>query len=219
MIETEAHRRGQRLIQIRNTLGLSRLKFCEKFGFANTTVAQWETLSGISPGINERHARRIIRAVESAGLIVQEQWLLYGSGEPPYLLRPAEKPPLNLFHYACMATKLAAIVEETLHQLGSGFQAWQLSDNAMQPEFNRGDYVIGIMTEKSQWLELFNNHACLVTLEDHTHMVRVLREYRPQQYLLIATNHKAANTAPQIIPASKIIAMSQIIIHYRWGQI
>lgn len=217
MAETEAERRGQRLVEIRSMLGLSRLKFCEKFGFANTTVAQWETLSGVSPGINERHARRIIRAVESASLIVTEQWLLYGTGEPPYLLKPAEKPAINLFHYACQHDKLHAIVNSSTQQLGAGFQAFQIPDDAMQPEFNQHDYVIGVIAEEHQWLDLFNQKSCLVEFADGTQLVRILRETQPGKYLLLNTNPKASHSN-QIIVDAKIKSIAQIVIHYRWGQ-
>ena len=213
----EAKQRGQRLIQIRDTLGLSRLKFCEKFGFANTTIAQWETLSGVSPGINQRHARRIIHAVEAAGLVVSEDWFLYGQGNPPYLLKPAEKPAINLFHYACNLESLQGIVDTTVAQLGPAYTAYQIADDAMQPDYNPGDVVIGLISEPHQWLELFNHKACLVTFIDNSCSVRILQEYQPDNYLLRNSNPKTQHSHPVIIDP-KIATISQIIIHYRWGQ-
>lgn len=217
MAKIEAKQRGQRLIQIRNTLGLSRLKFCEKLGLANTTVAQWETLSGVSPGINERHARRIVQAVTSMGLIVTEEWLLYGTGEPPYQLKPAEKPPINLFHYACLQDNLQQIISQTLALLGPKFQAFQIPDDAMQPEFTIGDYIIGIIAEPDQWRTLFNQKPCLITLDSGATLVRIFREEPSGSNLLINTNPNASNTN-QIITNAKITSIHQIVIHYRWGQ-
>lgn len=218
MVETEAYRRGQRLIQIRRLLGLSRLKFCERFGFANTTVAQWEMLSGVSPGINERHARRIIHAVEGANLVISEQWLLYGKGDPPYLLKPAEKPPLNLFHFACMRDELAKLVQHTLAELGPKFQAYQIPDDCMLPDFVPGDMVIAIIAEHTQWLDLFNNKPCLITQNDGSQLVRIFREIAPSHYLLLNSNPRSTQVQPTVVNA-RIQTIGQIVIHYRWGQI
>ena len=210
--------RGKRLQQMRHILDLSRLKFCERFGFANTTVAQWETLSGASPGITERHARRLICAVEKAGLIVSEEWLLYGTGDPPYLLKPTIKPPTNLFHFACSEDQLQTMIHSNLQLLGPGYQGFSIPDDTMQPRFNRDDYVISLIAEKSQWRELFDNKACLITLKDGSQLVRIFREYQPERYVLLNTNPQA-KYSQQIVFDPKISSISQIVIHYQWCQV
>ena len=212
----EAKKRGERLVRIREMLGLSRLKFCEKYGFANTTVAQWETLSGVSPGINERHARRIVQAIEPTGLIVSEVWLLYGTGEPPYQLKPAIKPPINRFHFDCSKATLQTIVETTATQLGEQYTWFEVQDDCMAPEYASGDFIIAIAVEENAWQSIFDHIACLVTLKSDVKILRRYREYEPGRVLLENTNPHSSH-AQKCFINPPIQAISQIAIHYHWG--
>ena len=182
-----AKARGKRLVAIRELMELNRSQFAEKFGFSGPTLAQWETLKGASPGINEDHAERIARAIEHSGCIVSKKWLLNGTGDPPRLLKPELPVPLNRFHYAVPTKTIRDQLDSMVKKFGNNkFICFRVPDQAMAPIYNRGDYLIGMLTEKENWFELFQtqNKAGIIELGKDNMIVRHIDKTDPNTFIL-----------------------------------
>lgn len=80
---TDSQVKGRRLRMARALTGLSRQEFHEKTGIATSTMDTWE--SG-RVELNDRSAHRLCDSFCSLGVFCSPDWLLSGSGAPPYIM-------------------------------------------------------------------------------------------------------------------------------------
>lgn len=136
-----AQERADRLIRIREALGPSRPKFCEKFGkygISISAVQGWEDIRW--NGLTENGANLLARALNEEGFSITVEWLMFGVGDTPSFLensnnapRPSPMDESNLLH--------------ELHlflQHHPGAVSIIIEDDGLAPWYTPGDYVAGI---------------------------------------------------------------------------
>lgn len=209
--------RGKRLAELRDMLGFNRAQFSRAFDFGHSTIDHWEkATTGSSPGINKRNASRIVRAVETKGLIVALDWLLYGKGNPPYLLKPTKIPKPNFFHTLIDTNTIEKIALTQAAQLPGIAIAHQVNDEATCPYYEKNDWVIGLRLDEADWHSL-DCTICLLELADGKRLIRKFVITARDTHVLTGTNDMSGIML-DIHAKPAIKHLYQIIIHYRWGQ-
>jgi len=171
--------RGKRLRYIRKELlGLTRLEFQNRHKDLNITASilhNWEEAR--YSGIKESHAGLILRALEREKVVCEKNWLLYGSGNPPKICTTMiEQKPSNTFVNPDM--KEEHIIASELRTF-RGFYVDAvdtiISDDALSPQFEVGDYVGGIRLIGND-IEKADGLICIVQTKAGLHLTRKVKK-------------------------------------------
>ena len=208
--------RGSRLAQLRRLTGYNRLQFERIFGFSRGSIEHMEKLSGNHSGIRQHTADRIVNAVIHEGFVVTAEWILHGTGQPPYRLKPQAKPKLNFLRAEKNDEEIKTIVKNTLIALGEDFLPLQVHDDAMEPTYIKGDWIIGKPVKKELWGEL-KGQRCIATLSDKTVVARIFDSYGIRKTVLLGENSDSVDKHKHLYQP-EISRLYQIIWHLKWGQ-
>lgn len=179
--------RGERLIEIRNIVKLTRRKFAQKTGIAYSTVQNWEM--GLNGGMSEKGANKLVAKLsEHFDVITTIYWLLYGKGEPPYfpnLLINQSKELDNT-----LLTEEDIIKQESLlfRKLNTNTVDLIVADGLMEPIFFKGDHISG---KKYLNANEFKFSFCIVEPSQGEIIVRMIRKNiaSPELFDLTAYNN------------------------------
>lgn len=216
-IKSSAKSRGKRLRSLRKMADLTRKDIQEKYHINAGTLQGWEDAR--FGGLTSKGASRIVKALRNEGMQCHVDWLMHGVGTPPL-------PSDSLYMGSDVLTTLGvapgspsddtAIVEELMCFRRCNPQGIDLliSDDGMEPQFMRGDYVAGKKRTGNQIQELIGMN-CIVETNSGEVMLRNLRSSKEKDlYTLTCVNPHASVFEPIIYNIS-LVSAAPVIWHRR----
>lgn len=216
LIEKNLNSAGDRLRRARILAGIAtRREFEKKYKISANTLQGWE--QGKNP-LSKKGAKRVIEAFKTEGLICSLEWLINGTGVPP---RPFEMVNGKITSEADLTNFFQNINLQEEQAIYEELQAFKthnpnpiiitVSDNAMEPQFHKGDYIGGIRFTRSEDIYPYLGQPCIIELADHTIIPRVIHADE-QGYTLSCTNFQTT-IPPLNIFNTKIISAAPILWH------
>jgi transcriptional regulator with XRE-family HTH domain len=145
----EAQKIGLRIKACRSLTGLNQEEFANRHGFALPSVKTWER--GVVPRLEG--IQKIIEALETEGIFVRMDWLLYGFGTgPAYSLEAIN----NVNDHSPEQGGYAQIFNESCQKSGKNPLLVTIMDNEMSPWYNPRDLLAGFLIELAPGLPLEN---------------------------------------------------------------
>ena len=208
--------RSNRLFNLRKMAYLSREELAKHCGLTKASIAHWENLSNTGSGINEKQAPKVVEVMAHYGVISTVEWLLYGTGKPPYL-RNCKDPIPNIFHSTFRKQDAVDALENAKKSFNcDSLFTHVVEDDAMVPRFCMDDVLIAMPLIKEQW-EHMEGKPIIATLANEKHILRVVRGVRTETFLLTGINPASA-CQNYVHQHNEIKQISQIIIQCCWGQ-
>lgn len=176
--------RAKRVRYLREkVLRFTREAFSTKSGIPINTLQNWE--QSRHSGLIERGARKIIQALDEAGISCSLEWLLYGIGEPPASSLTV-KPENYLTEEEIIAEEL-----QLFHRLNANAIDTLINDDSMLPHFWPGDYAAG-KRYTGEDIKKVVGLPCIVETVSGNIMVRFLEESEElSHYNLLCANQLA----------------------------
>jgi transcriptional regulator with XRE-family HTH domain len=192
---------GERLYAIRSFVQSIRKEFCKKTGLSENTLRSWEKNS---VPLSEKGAHRLCDVLAKEGILCTPEWLLKGTGASPLTQEGLKRKFDQAFGEQGADEDLEISREADLflkkypHSI-----IMVVLDNAMAPQFERGDYLGGTSIP-SPHLEEHLKKACIVELDaPQATLVRTLEKGRkPQTYALSCLNPLEATNDPFLAEAN-----------------
>lgn len=200
VLEYQAARnaRGKRLKLVRKMAGLTREEVEEKYGISASTIQSWEAAK--AGGLTEKGAQRAIAVLRQEGIWCTADWLMYGLGEGP-------QPTGSQFHhvqgsittYTDLPEEKAILQElEKFKLLNSDAVHFIVSDDAMLPYYQKGDYAAG-KRKMGEAIKQLIGMDCIIETEEGTLLLRRLkRGSREDTYTLLSINPDTYLTMPTV---------------------
>lgn len=135
---------SKRVKTARLLTGYSRREFCEASGISIATLRMWENPINGRYGITGKGTKRFIAAINDAGVVCSQEWLLYGIGLGPYTKESLySNQPEKAANKSTPEDK--AIIQEIqiFKELNQNAVTFMVADDGMEPVFSIGDYVGG----------------------------------------------------------------------------
>jgi hypothetical protein len=186
---------GDRFRQARELCPLNRTDFCNKHGLNCYTVQSWELGRSFSRNTN---VARLIEALGDEGVMCTEAWLMEEVGPGPFL---ASSPKAGVFAppitprqlkkksgtlSKTLVQKEIALFSEHSHKMEMDDVMIQISDDAMSPDYEVGEFI-GAWRIPHDQIDLLHYTVCLVeTTPNHFLVRRLLRE--GDAYILMTLN-------------------------------
>ncbi len=173
--------RAKRVRYLREkVLRFSREVFSEKSGIPINTLQNWE--QSRHSGLIERGAKKIIQALQDAGISCSLEWLLYGIGGFP-TSSLTSKPEICLTEEEIIAEEL-----QLFHRLNPNAIDILINDDSMLPYYWPGDYAAG-KRYTGEDIKKVVGLPCIVETNSGDIIVRYLEEAsEPSRYTLLCTN-------------------------------
>lgn len=192
---------GVRLQLVRNFAKLSRRELCEKSGLNLNTYKGWEQAR--FGGLSQKGAEKIIAGLHSIGVACSLDWLLKGSGSPPYFL---EESLISTSQQLDISREL--IDFEKIYEGGIFLR---ITDDGMHPIYEEGDFVAGIKVDNENIHSALNKN-CIIKIKNGLSTVRYLRKSKKEKYFfLIPIN---INSEDPIGIETEIDFAAPILRHY-----
>lgn len=169
--------RGERITKLRKETRLSRVDFCKKYHFPETTMKAWEY--GISGSITADSLSQLIKAFKNENVFCTADYLLDGN---------ADLDKINLTKSNLQQTQNVhdRIEIETFYHLYKGaFHAFA-SDNLMTPALKKGDLVLGIQRNLEDIKNIFNS-ICIIKMIDESVHIRTLLPCNKRDFFILNT--------------------------------
>jgi len=172
---------GRRIKTARSLAGISRKDLESKYGISMHTLQSWEL--GRNP-ITEKAASKLVEIFHSSGVHCSAQWLLSGSGKSPSLLDSEFTP------YPTLDKQISSLLtqENTVQKEIEFFKTnnpnamvIMVSDDTMEPAYNRGDFVGGIQYLRSSDIEECIGHDCIVEISEGIYFRRLMKRQTHKQ--------------------------------------
>lgn len=202
--------RGDRVKSVRILSGHTRKSFFEQFGIPIATLRSWEEPPTNRCGITKNGAIRMCEAVHSCGLLCSPEWLLYGEGPGPTMIRR--------FHHKRQRELFTWNQEESIIKDIKSFKRHNpeaivitIANDAMTPFYSCGDYVAGIRRQGKD-IKCLAGMNCIIEVGNKTLVRRIVEVNKDNLCTLSGTNLNA-NTPQLIISNIKIDAAAQIVWH------
>ena len=204
---------GERFRIARELSPLSRKSFCAKHDLNWYTVQSWELRRNFSRGVN---VSKFCEALAAEGIICTEDWLIEGIGPKPYLessqianayarpitSRQLKKHTPNLNE--SLIQEEIALFSEHSRKIGRQGVAIQITDDAMTPDFEYGEFV-GALNIPLDKIHNFHQVVCLIEATPHHFLIRRLLK-EGETYILLATNKDFP-----LIRLEQITSLSEIV--------
>jgi hypothetical protein len=204
---------GERFRLARELSPLSRKSFCTKHDLNWYTVQSWELRRNFSRGVN---VSKFCEALAAEGIICTEDWLIEGIGPKPYLESSHEgsayAPPITARQLKKHSPNLIeSLIQEEIsifcahsQKMGRQGVAIQITDEAMAPDFEYGEFVGGLNIPADK-IHHFHQVVCLVEATPHHFLIRRLLK-EGETYLLLANNKDYP-----LIRLEQITSISEIV--------
>ncbi|MFO9453214.1 helix-turn-helix domain-containing protein [Legionella pneumophila serogroup 1] len=211
-IKKDSSAMGQRIKRARMLAGLSRKDLEEKHGISIHTLQSWEL--GRNP-LNKPKAANFIEILHQYDVSCSIDWLLDGTGKGPSVVENEFKnfPLLNEAVGNLIASEQAIQKEIDFFKTNNPNAVVILvSDDAMEPEYNSGDFVGGIKFINQDKKDECIGHNCIVETAEGMFFRRLIKS--EDKYLLVCNNNRTTVSDP-VISADKILSIAPVIWH-RW---
>ncbi len=202
--------RGDRIKSARMLAGYTRKSFAEQFCIPTATIRAWEEPPTNRKGITSNGAKRLIKALNNSGVYCTSDWLLSGKGPGPTMINQlSDNEQPDQIHWG---------QEEAVFRDINAFKRNNhsplvavITDNAMLPFYNYGDYVGGVIREKSQIRSLVGQN-CIIDLGDRI-VVRRISVVNKNDFFTLSALNMDTNVEEPIITNVRIEAAAQIVWH------
>lgn len=196
--------RAKRVRYLREkVLRFTREVFSKKSGIPLNTLQNWE--QSRHSGLIERGAKKIILALDDAGIKCSLEWLLYGIGEPP----------LSPFASETHLTEEEIIAEELqlFHRLNINTIDILVNDDSMLPYFWSGDYAAG-KRYTGEDIKKTVGLPCIVETVSGNVMIRFVEEAaESSKYNLLCANQMALGKIK--LESIELISAAPVLWHRR----
>ncbi len=195
---------GLRIKSCRALTGLTQEEFGNACGFPVPSIKTWEFGSVIprSEGL-----KKYCESLKNFGLFVSTEWLLYGAGTgPAYFLDQPKEPNYESEGY--LATEVISIkenFESSRRKNKENPVFFEVIDDEMDPLICLGDFIGGILQEKSSFKNI-PNKPMVVKLENGNYAARVV--------YLIEGDFFIASLKNPVVQKAKLDAFGTIKLHY-----
>jgi hypothetical protein len=131
--------RAQRLLWVRHMVNLPRQTFSDYPGLNPDCIYRWEKVK--RGGLTRKGAHKIVERLAQLGVACSVQWLLEGIGQAPVV-----QPAVSIDVEPLMGNAEEYQIAEELEAFRRNAHAieWFVPDDAMAPEYCKGDYVAGV---------------------------------------------------------------------------
>jgi|GEM_PF-579928 len=225
--------RAKRLSLLLDMTGLYRKDFAKKHSIALSNFQNW-----VGPrygGLTEKGAAKVVSACLKEGIEVSVEWLMYGLGVPPVILRALDQQNtqvgdqnlrylgtqdsvaeqnLNCSLHNIELAKIGRELELFKGHYGYNVLTMVVDDNTMEPYYKVGDYVAG--KRYTDFAHLFGS-ICIVETSDNKLLLRTLKaaDNSDSCYLTSTENNTPDNSGHhnvKIISAAPIMWLRRIDI-------
>lgn len=161
--------RANRLKQCRGMLKKTLKELGQAHQISIGALSNWE--SGASP-ISEKNVHKIISLLATEGLICTKEWLLEGTGEPPYLLSSSCAFEARNDESFDITSQFLIYKEiESFKKTHPEMLLTLVRDEGMSPFLRIGDYVGGPIISREAYPKESGN-ICIVETEKNQFLVR-----------------------------------------------
>jgi hypothetical protein len=205
---------GNRIKSTRMLSGKTRKSFALESGISLPTLRFWEEPpeSGRS-GLTDKGADRLIEAFHECGIQCTKDWLLYGKGFGPKLIKTDlsdffEQIDFYLDEEHALLKDIENFKETNLESIVA-----IIPDDSMLPLFASGDYVGGIKKYHDDINKLIGLN-CIIEFKDKILVRKLIAGESTNTFSLIILNHDSPTLDPVILNVRPNYA-AEIIFH-RW---
>lgn len=177
---------GARFRSVRSLININRKTFCERHEINRYTMQSWENGLHISKGKN---IEKFIEALSKEGILCNEDWLLYGRGDPPKTLGEINHSPKNFSSGVSKGItglnsdlEIAKNIKDLYEKKQMEALVFRLLDDHMSPKFSQGDLVIGIKASSNSLI--IHQKDCIIDLGLDRLLVRRTLAFKDRIMLL-----------------------------------
>lgn len=166
--------RAKRVRILRNMLCMNLDEFATLVGLTKSTIARWE--SGQIKGLPDRAAREIVEVLSNTQVVCELDWLLKGTGVPPMIRSDNQDIALHQWEFiklvegrdqnTAVEPEIRSFVTFTTNAI-----SMQVQDDSMEPVFQVGDYVAGVLLSKNELHQALGK-MCIVQLPENKLLLR-----------------------------------------------
>lgn len=207
---------GDRLKYLRALLQVSRAYLQEKYGLPEVTLKSWENNK---VGLSSAAVKRCVEIYKAEELIVDENWILLGTGLDPVSKVTIAKlfaEPSKMTHTPNDENECILTEANTFKNSNENAVVFLVSDDEMRPFYKRGDYVGGKLYH-GQNLKNAINKDCIVYLKDGSRFLRRLIQNSNDGFNLSCINPTEISTTPPVMFNVEIEGAAPVIWH-RWRE-
>lgn len=165
MVDESPIAKGQRLKRLRQLAGLQTNELASLAKVSVQSISYWEN-AALSTGFTKQSAIKIVNAVTSKDVVTTVEWLLYGLGDPPYVVPAGFK----ISFQSPKNTSLNTIQKEDIKReidlfasTHSGAIIYHVDHSLMTPIFELGDWIGGIWQSSEA---LAQENICIVEINN-----------------------------------------------------
>jgi transcriptional regulator with XRE-family HTH domain len=188
---------ASRIKSLRLMSGLSRRDFCLKHNISENTLTAIE-LDKLK--LSQKQLYKLLEAFHQDGISCSEEWVISGEGQFPYLEKYGKERnqniELNIFEDL-------SFIKKNRHNV----IVVCVEDNAMEPYYKIGDYLIGLYIDD---ISSLSGQKCLVKLDDKF-VPRFLFQKDGQFILLPNITNEIINQEVVVVPKKPILG--KIVVH------
>lgn len=197
----------ERVRLARSMSGCDRKQFEEKYSISANTLRFWENPRGNSNGISPKGAKKMISALDQAGVSCSANWILEGSGSPPTILN--EIAVTKFDHDSWNEDEAILLEVDFFRKNNLGAVTLIMGDDALEPWIKLGDYVGG-RSNKTNKASSFVGKICIVQTENYGTIVRkVVKNNKSKQIVLYSINSNS-HVCP-IINDAIIMGIAEVV--------
>lgn len=232
-------KRADRLKLLRTMTGLSRKKFSKKYGISLGNFQNWE--GPRYGGLTEKGANKIVLACLQEGIEVTIEWLMYGTGIPPVILRIPFNDDLKVgsksfvystadnqtmekqllqSNYNIEQAKILQELDVFKKHYGYDVLAMVIADDAMEPFYRMGDHIAG---KRHIDVTAFIGSECIIETANNRLLLRVLTASNLENRYTLLCNKKNAQLTPtastgQDMQNVEILSVAPVMWIRRFGK-
>jgi len=209
---------GERLLQVRGLLRISRSYIQEKYGLSPDTLRSWE---GNKVRLTDKAVKRCLKIYRNEGVVISDNWLLTGEGLDPKL-------GLNLGRYyreiqlpdkgAELYTEDVRIAREANYfkKINSEAITMQVSNEDMLPFYAPGDSIGGRIKRGKSIEECIGKDCIIKTQEGALFFRRVSKHNALGGYNLACLNPSWGGTPEPVLYNILVDYAAPIVWHRRF---
>jgi DNA-binding transcriptional regulator YiaG len=184
-----AHERGKRVKIARTLANLTRKSLMDRYNINVNTVQAWE--NGINC-LTEKGAKKLVEAFQNEGLVISRDWLLHGDID---LHDTSQVNTINEYLGLREDLKLLQEIDffKKIHPAGVSAL---VTDDALEPIFNVGDYVAGINVDGKKIDQLEGEFAIITTDNGSLITRKILSKIRYSEFLVCSINPFSKHAIP-----------------------
>jgi hypothetical protein len=208
---TDPASKGQRLTQARLMAGLSRTDIEAKYGSVKaSSLKSWE--NGRYSGLTPQGARSISLLLKQEGIQCTVGWLLAGEGSPPTVI---QKVPGNSKTKATGQKDSALTKEiEVFLQNHPNAICIQISDDGMEPHYQKGDYVAGERFYQDT-MQIALSYPCIVETQMGQIFIRLVRAGSKEGLYTLQCSNLSTQLQKPTLYDVELSSVAPIIWHRR----